>query len=373
MKFLYSLFFFLRHAFLKKHYSIVFYSPHHFNRGEKGQNLFFKKLIEICDHKGISYIFFEEPYINSNFTRSNLAIPFDFIYYFVVFLRKLFPKSLSDIEKDRKIGRYIKALFLKRFSFDNFITISQSMLSVFYGINNKAKLFDLQHGTIHASKDTYLINGLVSDNLKQNDVYLFLSGLGFKNILVNNEHNKYFDKHSIVIGSLIPEANFFQNKKNKNVLVSLQFTNDHSDSENNNIAQSLLNQINQYSDFHFFLRKHPRFNNEFDLSKFTSIPNVSIIDGKLQDNLRTCSIHLTTYSTVVFEAALLGIPSSFLKIDNFKMNIFSSQYNYPYYDYNLKKIYDNYDECSFQSKQWVKSYYESFSNNNFFNSLKNEK
>ena len=158
---------------MKKHYRIVFYSPHHFNRGEKGQNLFFKKLIEICDHKGISYIFFEEPYINSNFTRSNIAIPFDFIYYFVVFLRKLFPKSLSDIEKDRKIGRYIKALFLQRFSFDNFITISQSMLSVFYGINHNAKLFDLQHGTIHASKDTYLFNGLVSDNLKKNDVYLF--------------------------------------------------------------------------------------------------------------------------------------------------------------------------------------------------------
>ena len=176
MKFLYSLFFFLRHVFLKRHYDIIFYSPHHFNRGEKGENLFFKKLIATCDHKGISYIFFEEPYINSNYTRSNLAIPFDFIYYFVVFLRKLFSKSRSDIEIDRKIGRYIKALFLHRFSFDNFITISQSMLSVFYGINNNAKLFDLQHGTIHANKDTYLINGLVFDNLKQNDVYLFLNG-----------------------------------------------------------------------------------------------------------------------------------------------------------------------------------------------------
>ena len=38
-------------------------------------------------------------------------------------------------------------------------------------------------------------------------MFIFLSGLGL-NILVNNENNKYFDKHSIVIGSLIPEANF---------------------------------------------------------------------------------------------------------------------------------------------------------------------
>ena len=370
MKFFYSLFFFFRHVFLKRHYDIIFYSPHHFNRGDKGQNLYFKRLIEVCNQKNISFVFFEEPYKTSNYKRSKSAVPFDFLYYFILFLRKLLPKSLSDIEIDRKIGKCIKFLFFYNISFNNFITISQSMLSVFYAINKNAKLFDLQHGTIHANKDTYLVNGYVYDNLKKNDVYLLLNGIGFKNILVQNENNKYFEKHCHVIGSFMPKIDFQRKRKNKNVLVSLQFTNDHSNAENQNIADALLYQIKQNNDFSFFLRQHPRFNNEVDMSVFTSMPNVSTIDGKLEDNFRICSIHLTTYSTVVFEAALLGIPSCFLIIDNYKMNIFNSQYDYPLFSYNLRKIYEYYNECSFESKQWVKSYYETFSEDKYIKALK---
>ena len=52
------------------------------------------------------------------------------------------------------------------------------------------------------------------------------------------------------------------------------------------------------------------------------------------------------------------------------MNIFNSQYDYPFFRYNLRKIYENYNECSFESKQWVKSYYEPFSEDKYLKVLK---
>ena len=42
--FIYSVFYFVKQAFIKKHYQIIFYAPHHFNRGKNAENLFFKEL-----------------------------------------------------------------------------------------------------------------------------------------------------------------------------------------------------------------------------------------------------------------------------------------------------------------------------------------
>ena len=369
--FIYSAFYFVKQAFSKKHYQIIFYAPHHFNRGENAENLFFKELLGICKKQKISYLYLEEPDVYSNQRRSRIAIPFDCIYYLVILLRKLMGSEMSYIEIDKKIGSFVQKIFFRRVTFDNYITISQSMLSFFSGINCDAKQFDLQHGTIHAKKESYLNNGLVSENLKENDTHLLLSGVAYKELLTKNEKDNYFQDHAEVIGtSMFSEYNVKPSEANKNVLVSLQFTHDHSDSENKQISLTLEKLIKKEPTFHFYLRNHPRFNNEIDLDRFLSFSNASVIQGNLQDNFSKCRLHLTTYSTTVFEAALQGIPTCFLHSESSKMNIFSSQYYYPFHNASLSELYKNYSILSLQVKGWANKFYQPLNKDAFLKALK---
>jgi hypothetical protein len=370
--FFYSVFYFIKLAFTKKHYSIIFYAPHHFNRGKNSENIFFKDLIDVCEIHNLNFLYLEEPDIYSNKKRSKIAIPFDFIYYLIVFFRKFMKSEVSYIDNDKKIGGFLRKIFFKNITFDNYITISQSMLSFFNGVNSDAKRFDLQHGTIHANKESYLYEGIVSSNLLENDVNLLLSGNAYKDVLTKNEIANYFQNHIKVIGvSSFNINNIVSLKPNKNVLVSLQFTHDHSKDENRQIADSLERQIKKESTFHFYLKNHPRFNNEMDLTRFLSLPNVSLTDEDLKHGFDKCSFHLTSYSTVTFEASLQGIPTCFLQSDSLKMSIFNTQYNYPFYKYLLSDLYNNYSVCSFEAQQWAKQFYQPFCEESFLKSLKN--
>ena len=369
--FFYSFFYFIKLAFIKKHYRIILYAPQHFNRGENSENIFFKDLLDVCKIHNISFLYLEEPDFYSNQKRSKKAIPFDFIYYLIVFLRKFMKSEMSYIEKDKNIGGFIRKVFLKNITFDNYITISQSMLSFFNGVNSDAKRFDLQHGTIHAKKESYLYDGMVSSNLQENDVSLFLSGNAYKNILTKNEIESYFYNHIHVIGISSINNIIISSEPNKNVLVSLQFTHDHSKDENRLIADALEKQMMEESTFYFYLKNHPRFNTEMDLNRFLSLPNVSLFSEDLKDGFKKCSLHLTSYSTVAFEASLQGIPTCFLQSDSEKMNIFNTQYNYPFYKYSLSDLYNNYSVCSLDTKQWAMKFYQPFCEESFLKSLKN--
>jgi len=366
-----SFFYFVKQVFTKKHYHIIFYAPHHFNRGKNSENFFFKDLLVSCKMHDLSFLYLEEPDVYSNQKRSKIAIPFDFIYYLIVFLRKFMRLEMSYIDKDKKIGSFIRKIFFKNITFDNYITISQSMLSFFNGVNSDAKRFDLQHGTIHAEKESYLFEGVVSSNLQENDVTLLLSGNAYKDVLIKNETANYFQNHIKVIGISSFNNNIISSKPNKNVLVSLQFTHDHSKDENRQIADSLEKQIKEESTFHFYLKNHPRFNNEMGLTRFLSLPNVSLISEDLKYSFDKCSFHLTSYSTVTFEASLQGIPTCFLQTDSIKMSIFNRQYNYPFYKYSLSDLYNNYSVCSLETKQWAKQFYQPFCEESFLKSLKN--
>ena len=135
--FLYSFFYFIKLAFIKKHYRIIFYAPHHFNRGENSENIFLKDLLNVCEIHNLSFLYLEEPDFYSNQKRSNKAIPFDFIYYLIILLRKFMRSDMSHIVKDKKIGSFIRKIFFRNLTFDNYITISQSMLSFFNGVNSR--------------------------------------------------------------------------------------------------------------------------------------------------------------------------------------------------------------------------------------------
>ena len=288
----------------------------------------------------------------------------------IVFFRKFKKSNISYIDIDKKIGGFMKKIFFKNVTFDNYITISQSMLSFFNGVNSDAKRFDLQHGTIHSKKKSYLYNGMVSSNLKMNDVTLLLSGNAYKDVLLKNDLSDYFHNHIQVIGASSIN-NIISSEINRNVLVSLQFTHDHSNFENKQIADSLEIKFKKEPTFHFFLRNHPRFNNEIDLNRFLTLPNVSLFSKDLNGIFDKCSFHLTSYSTLTFEASLQAVPTCFLQLDPIKMSIFNAEYDYPFYNYLLSDLYNNYSVCCLETQQWAKKFYQPFCEKSFLKSLKN--
>ena len=67
----------------------------------------------------------------------------------------------------------------------------------------------------------------------------------------------------------------------------------------------------------------------------------------------------------------MGIPTSFIKINSLKMNIFDKQYNYPFYNSSLEDLYNNYITCSSKVKEWADNFYCIYSEKNFLKVLKN--
>ena len=58
-------------------------------------------------------------------------------------------------------------------------------------------------------------------------------------MLVINDQSNYFQSHAFVIGSHVVSSVFIHQKFNANVLVTLQFTHDHSDQENTILLNEL--------------------------------------------------------------------------------------------------------------------------------------
>jgi len=366
-----SLFFFLSGILIKRRYDVVFYYPQHFNRGKNNENQFFKHLLLSCNSNNISYIVFEEPDFTIKSNRNLKATPFDFIYIAVVLLRKLFSSEMTTQLKDQKIGSFIAKIFFRQFYFKNYITLSQSMLSVFRGINSHAILYDLQHGIIHNNKNNYLINGVAESNLVDNYANLLLSGESYKEILVSNEKSDYFQNHTLVIGSDKSYESTMHEEFNKNILITLQFTHDHTADENKILFKELSQFITSIkADVNLYLKHHPRFNNEVDLSEILKLSNVKMAPVDINECFTLCSLHATAYSTSAFEAALLGIPTVLLHSEN-KFNYFQEEFNYP-----LNFLTDEFDSVEFYQekskiiKDWAISFYTPFNEHKFLNSLR---
>ena len=362
MKLIQSFFYFFRYLFFLNDVDVLFYAPQHFNRSNNN-NLYFQPLIKSCQKYNIRYIFFEEPVFNSSSRRNNDAVPFDFIFYIIIILRRL---NLSD----RFIGKILRHTFLKNLKFKNYIVLSQSLLEFFKGVNPEAVFFDLQHGILHSNKANYILNRKPTKNLIENDVQLLLTGVGYKELLSKSDVSGYFSINSHVVGSSLVSENFLlHNKANNCILVTLQFTDDHSKNQNVN----LLNEIEEFVDNHphyiFYLRNHPRYNNEVDLSILEKKENTIWSPSNFIDCLKLCSIHLTAYSTSVFECASYGVPTLFLVSLKKDFNMFNSDFSYPL-ENNLNSIKEHYLDNRLILKDWFSDFYVNFDEKMFLSLLK---
>ena len=362
IKLIQSFFYFFRYLFFINNVDVLFYAPQHFNRSNNN-NLFFEPLIQACKKNNIKYIFFEEPVFSSSSCRNNFAIPFDFIFYIILILRRL---SLTD----RLIGKILRHTFLKNLKFKNYIVLSQSLLEFFKGVNPEAVFFDLQHGIIHSNKPNYILNGRPTKNLIEYDIQLLLTGKGYKELLTKSDLSGYFRNKSHVVGSsLVYENVFLHNKPNNCILVTLQFTDDHSKNQNINLLNELEIVIDSNPHYIFYLRNHPRYNNEVDSSILENKENTRWSPSNFKDCLKLCSIHLTAYSTSVFECASYGIPTLFLVSLKNDFNMFSTDFSYPL-ENNLDSIKENYLDNRFILKDWFSEFYVNFDERMFISLLK---
>ena len=120
----------------------------------------------------------------------------------------------------------------------------------------------------------------------------------------------------------------------------------------------------------FYLKHHPRFNNEVDLSDIFSLSNVYVAPVDLGECFGLCSLHATFYSSCAFDAAILGIPTIFIN-SAINFNMFSDDFGYPLS--NCASDFRDlivYQESSKLVQEWASKYYMSFNEKDFIKLMK---
>jgi len=334
-----SLKFFLSNRFKKREYDIVFYYPSHFNRGEKGENIFFKPFYELCEKHNLSYLVFEEPELHNKTTRNEKATPFDFMLLTILVLRKIIPLKKFDSFEHREwfIAKIVRPLFFKKFDFKNYIVLSNSMLGFFRGLNPNASLYDYQHGVIFSGHTGYFTSANEAiPHIKQNRANLLVYGKGFQNLLKKNCSDGYYGNHTYSIGigkkMKIKNNNIEKNK----ILFSLQFTSpsDSTDKQYGWVAtihDFFEKNKNYFIDNHLeiIMKHHPRFDKSIDIEPLRGYEFAKFHDGNLNEAFEESFLHITFYSTTVFEASAKAIPTILWKHATSNAEIYVKDFDYP--------------------------------------------
>ncbi len=357
-----SLLYFVSNIFKKRSYDIVFYYPAHFNRGENGKNEFFEPLYEICRKNGLNFVIFEEPDYKTKHIRNPDTVPFDFPFFIVTLLRKIVPLQRFDSFQYRDIylAKLLKPFLFRKFYFKHYIVLSQSMLGLFRGLNTKARIYDYQHGIIFTGHKAYFSSEFNAPPfLKDVDANVLLYGEGFKTLLVNNTKDNYYKSHTFVIGTDTKSFNLDRDEDRDKILFSLQFT------RKNESEKEQLERLEHIDSFlmqnrHFFeknkisllMKLHPRYDGSIDISSLFHYPFVKKYEGDLQDALMQSFLHLTFYSTTLFEASISGIPTILWEHNTSKAKIFIDDFQYPLGITNTKEITQKILQYKNNEKQW---------------------
>ena len=332
-----SFFYLYHHLIFNKKIDVLFYYPQHFNLpNDKVRTL--QIMIDVCRDNNISYLLIEEPDLNFKRIRNKDAVKFDFFYFIISLLRKIYAKTACVYQRDRQIGSLISSLFLGKNKIKNIITVSQSMQSLFSVVYPKANLYDYQHGVISTIYDGFIVDDKIAPTLLDNNVKLFVHGLKVKEKIKNCDGGEYFDKNVFVVGAPFKKHKIAKKSFNGNILFSLQFSNSHSVEQNKLFYdQSLLFFEKIKSDFpkiKIFLKHHPRFSNCIDITSFYNYNFVFDSPLEMNECFQKCSLHITEYSTMVFDGVTFGVPTLFTNFDD-QFDLFKQEYEFPYSEINI--------------------------------------
>jgi len=334
INFIISFFKLLRLLIRKRHFDVVFLAPQYFNRGNGGENPYFKPMINLCKEHKLKYVLFEEPVNSTNHSHNKCSIPLDLISWVIIVLRKFY--SFKDVGKlyeiDQKIGRCLRKTMFRNLYFDVYITISNSLLGVFRGLNENASLFDCQHGILYSYHWGYFKNGIPKESHVVNNVNFFLWGKLFYKVMCNADKTDFYKKKSIVLGT--NHIKKFENKYrgfNKIFLITLTFCDfKKSDAYMFDNLKSFFDDNYEYfesENLQFIMKPHPRDTGYINLSYFKKYEFIKFCKSPLEELLLECSVHITFESSSVFEAAYYGVPS--LIWPNEFRDIYLNEFQYP--------------------------------------------
>ncbi len=319
--------YFLKLIFIPKKYDVVFVSSSFFNRGEDGENLLFKPMIEYCNKNGLSYIIFEDTDLKGaydTFQRNEKSIPFDFVSLVQILFRKIYnlkykkPTTKDEVYlRELKVSKTLKKLFFKKFHSKVYITLIWNNVTLWRCINPSACVVDYQHGIISDGDEAHIKDGQPPKIKSANNVFALVYGDRFKHILIDNDKTGFYSEDNVVNVGLYKNETGKINKQipinNKKILFTLQITPDFHEKTVNELYIEIVEKlIGENADFlsqnkyEIIFRHHPRFNTincqeiilEYD---FVSFDNKTPI----MDLLDTVSFHMTFHSTSAFEAAMI--------------------------------------------------------------------
>ena len=386
--------YFIKLIFIPKKYDVVFVSSVFFNRGEAGENILLKPMIECCNNNNLSFMIIEETDIKGeykDFIRHKKSIPFDFISLVQIILRKIYnliykkPSSINDeYERDLKISFVLNKIFFRRFYSKVYITLLWNNVTLWRSISPHASIIDYQHGIIFDGHAGYLKDGKPPKVKSSNNIITLVYGDRFKSLLLKNDSSSFYNKKNVVkVGLDKHTGNTIKtHKRNKKILFTLQITADFQEKEFNEkyvqIVKRLIDCNAQFLTSHNYeiiFRHHPRYS-------ITQCPELKIendfvsFDNKtpITDLLRDVDIHITFNSTSVLDAAMIGIPTIFIDMHDPQSpnEIFFNQYKYPcenlvindYPDFeNLLTEFENidiYEDYGRSVQDWSFQLYQDF-------------
>ena len=381
---------------LKKnqYYDVIFYYSVHFNRGEKGENIFFEPFYELCEKNNLKYLIIEEPVLFSKtkYSRNKNAVPFDVILLFILVLRKILPlKKFDSFQKrEQYIGKILKRIFFRNIKFNNFVTISNSMEGIFRGINKDANIFDYQHGVIYSKHFGYIQNSQVASHIKENNVKVLVYGNGFKKILEKNVQGDFYKKNAIVVGKRKIKHGKLEKDKTT-ILFTLQLV-DHSQDEIKKAKKLIFRFLQENKEFFqnnnikLILKPHPRCNKEnLPLEWEKEFDFVSFSTENLDNLLNKVFLHITFSSSTVFEAAEMKIPTIFLKNDfknTWNPEFYFYDFQYPINSLSIKQTNSFIQKCLLDNTfyklnsnkvyEWYKYFFEDLKIDVFLNLIKDK-
>ena len=386
--------YFIKLIFISKKYDVVFVSSVFFNRGEAGENILLKPMIECCNNNNLSFTIIEDTDLKGeykNFIRQKRSIPFDFISLTQIIFRKVYnliyknPSSINEeYERDLKISNILRILFFKKFYSKVYITILWNNVTLWRSINPNSCIIDYQHGIIFDGHAGYIKDGKPPKVKFANKITTLVYGDRFKSLLIENDNTKFYSEKNIFNVGLKKhiDTNIKAPKRNKKILFTLQITADFHEKQFNEqyvqIVKKLIEDNDQFLRLHNYeiiFRHHPRYS-------VTQCPELKIendfvsFDNKtpITDLLSDVDIHITFNSTSSLDAAMKSIPTIFIDMHNPQSpnEIFLNQYKYPLENLvvknypDLKKILieleskDTYDRYCRSVQDWSSELYQDF-------------
>ena len=124
-----------------------------------------------------------------------------------------------------------------------------------------------------------------------------------------------------------------------------------------------------------YLKEHPRFENCLATDILYEYDFVKYAPQNLDDCFELCSLHMTEYSSVLFDSLRAGIPTVLTAFTK-EMDIYENEYNFPSNEMSIiekfKQIQDDsfYKNMIIEQIKWSKELYEPFNEKYFIEVIK---